>query len=205
MERTGIQAVKLQNPVEENIIACAKALRKRVQDLVVLVMDRPRHEQLVAEVRATGAALRMVGDGDIAAAIAPSVFDSGIDLYVGVGGSPEAVLSAAALKCLGGDIQCMMWPRDDAERQAIIDQGFEEDLSKVFHADDLAHGQNIIFCATGISDSPMAKGVRVRKHIATTHSVLMRAKSRTMRHITAYHDLRQKTIHLRSDNREHRI
>ncbi|HYR59216.1 MAG TPA: fructose-bisphosphatase class II, partial [Chthoniobacteraceae bacterium] len=125
--------------------------------------------------------------------------------YVGVGGSPEAVLSSAALKCLGGDMQTMMWPRDDAERQSIIDAGFEAELDKVFFADDLANGQNIIFCATGISDSPLIKGVQIRKHVATTHSVLMRARSRTVRQIMTYHDLRQKTIHLRSDNREHQI
>ncbi len=99
----------------------------------------------------------------------------------------------------------MMWPRDEAERQSIVDGGYESELGKVFHADDLANGQNIIFCATGISDSPLVKGAQVRKHIATTHSILMRAKSRTVRHITTQHDLRQKTIHLRSDNREHQL
>ncbi len=205
MGRTGVVSVNLRNPIEESIIAASRALRKRVKDVVVLVMDRPRHAKLVEEVRATGAALRMFGDGDIAAAIAPSIFDSGVDLYFGVGGSPEAVLSSAALKCLGGDMQTMMWPRDDAERQSIIDVGFEPELDKVFFADDLANGQNIIFCATGISDSPLIKGVQIRKHIAVTHSVLMRARSRTVRHVTTYHDLRQKTIHLRSDNREHQI
>jgi fructose-1,6-bisphosphatase II len=205
MARTGVSAVNLRNPVEENIIAAARALRKRVRDIVVLVMDRPRHEKLVAEIRACGAQLRMFTDGDIAAAVAPSIPDSGVDLYMGIGGSPEAVLSSAALKCLGGDMQSMMWPRDNTERQTIIDGGYEADLDKVFFADDLAHGQNIIFCATGISDSPLVKGVQIRKRTAITHSVLMRAKSRTMRHITAHHDLSQKTIHLRSDNREHQI
>ncbi len=205
MERTGIETVQIRNPIEETIVSIAKALRKRVQDVVVLVMDRPRHEKLVAEIRRVGAALRMIGDGDIAAAIAPSIADSGIDIYVGVGGSPEAVLSAAALKCLGGDIQCMMWPRDEAEKKSIIDEGYSEDLGRVFYANDLANGQNIMFCATGISDSPLLRGVQVRGHTAVTHSVLMRAKSRTIRYITAHHDLRKKTIYLRSDNREHRI
>lgn len=205
MERTGVGTVQLRNSIEETVFSVAKALRKRVQDVVVLVMDRPRHEKLVEEIRSVGAALRMVGDGDIAAAIAPSIHDSGIDLYFGIGGSPEAVLAAAALKCLGGDLQAMMWPRDEAEKQAIVDQGYGDDLNQVYSADDLAHGQNVIFCATGISDSPMMRGVRVRKHTAMTESILMRAKSRTLRHITAYHDLRSKTIHLRSDNREHRL
>lgn len=205
MERTGVETISIRNSVEETILCVARALRKRVQDIVVLVMDRPRHAKLIEEIRATGAALRMFTDGDIAAAIAPSILDSGADLYLGVGGAPEAVLSAAALKCLGGDLQTMLWPRDEAERQAIIAAGQGDDLGKVFYANDLAHGQNIIFCATGISDSPLLKGVQIRNHTATTHSVLMRAKSKTIRQITTHHDLRTKTIHLRSDSREHRL
>jgi len=205
MERAGAGTVHIKNPVDETIISVARALRKRVQDVVVLVMDRPRHEKLIEEVRRTGAALRLFTDGDIAAAIAPSIWDSGADLYMGIGGSPEAVLAAAALKCLGGDMQCMMWPRDEAERQSIVDAGYGDDLGKIFTSNDLANGQNIIFCATGISDSPLLKGVQVRNHTATTHSVLMRAKSKTVREITTHHDLRSKTIHLRSDCREHRL
>ena len=205
MERTGFNTVHIKNPVDETIISVARALRKRIQDVVVLVMDRPRHEKLIEEIRRTGAALRLFTDGDIAAAIAPSIFDSGADLYIGIGGSPEAVLSAAALKCLGGDMQCTMWPRDEEERAALIEAGYGDELNKVFTSNDLAIGQNIIFCATGISDSPLLKGVQIRNHTAITHSVLMRAKSKTVRHITTYHDLRSKTIHLRSDNREHRL
>ena len=205
MERTGLETVQIRNPVEETLISVARALRKRVQDLVVLVLDRPRHDGLIAKVREMGAALRMITDGDITAAIAPSIMDSGIDLYLGIGGAPEAVLSAAALKCLGGDMQAMMWPRDDAEKQELINTGYGDDIGKVFYADDLAHGQNIIFCATGISDSPMLQGVRIKGRTAITHSILMRAKSKTVRYITAHHDLATKTIHLRSDNREHQI
>jgi fructose-1,6-bisphosphatase II len=205
MERTGVETVHVKNGVDETIISVARALRKRIQDVVVLVMDRPRHQRLIEEIRATGAALRMFTDGDIAAAIAPSIFDSGADLYMGVGGAPEAVLAAAALKCLGGDLQAVMWPRDEEEKKSIIDAGYGDDLGKVFYANDLANGQNIIFCATGISDSPLLKGVQVRNHTATTHSVLMRAKSKTVRQITTHHDLRSKTIYLRSDNREHRL
>jgi fructose-1,6-bisphosphatase II len=147
----------------------------------------------------------MIGDGDIAAAIAPSIADSGVDFFVGIGGSPEAVLAAAALKCLGGEIQCMMWPRDEEERKKLTDEGHGEEMRRVFYTDDLSHGNNIIFCATAISDSPMLKGVQVREHTAITHSVLMRAKSHTVRYITTHHDLRTKTIYLRSTNREHRI
>jgi fructose-1,6-bisphosphatase II len=189
--------------VEDNIQAVARILKKRVQDVVVLVMDRPRHENLIEEIRRAGASLRTVGDGDIAAAIAPAIFDSGIDLYVGTGGSPEAVLASAALKCLGGEMQALMWPKDDEEQKCLVERGY--DLNRVYRADDLAQGKNIIFAATGISDSPLVKGVQVRDHMATTHSILMRAKSGTMRQITAHHDLRKKTIRLRSDNREHRL
>lgn len=205
MQLSGVGSLRLENSIEENIQATANALRKRVQDVVVLVMDRPRHERLVQEIRKTGAALRMVGDGDIAAAIAPSIPESGVDLYVGVGGSPEAVLAAAALKCLGGDIQAMMWPRDDAERQQLRDQGNGAELDKVFFADDLARGQHVIFCATGISDSPMLRGARIRKDTVVTHSLIMRAHTRSLRYIETFHDLRTKKVRLRSTRRDHGI
>ncbi len=198
MKRTGIESVNVQNPVEEILTAVARILEKPVKDVVVLVMDRPRHEELVKEIRRAGAALRMFGDGDIAAAIAPSLPESGVDLYIGIGGSPEAVLAAAGVKCLGGDMQCMMWPRDNDERQQLIDGGYGEKLSRIYYADDLAHGKNILFLATGISDSPLLKGVSVRNGTAVTHSVLMRAKTQTIRYITTYHNLEQKVIRLRS-------
>jgi len=137
--------------------------------------------------------------------MAPSYPDSGIDLYVGIGGSPEAVLAAAGIKCLGGDMQCMVSPRDENERAQLIAEGHEEDLNRVFFADDLANGNNIIFCATGISDSALLRGVKSQGPNTITHSVLMRAKSKTVRFIRASHNLQNKTIRLRSDNREHRI
>ena len=205
MKRTGINSVQLQNPVEETIIAVSRALRKRVQDLVVMVMDRPRHAKLIEEIRSAGAALRMIADGDIAAAMSPALPESGIDLYIGVGGAPEAVLAAAGIKCLGGDIQALMWPRDNEERALLIGQGHQADLSRVFHADDLAYGKNIIFCATGISDSALLPGVQVRRRSAVTHSVLMRARSRTVRFIKTFHDFETKTIRLRSSQSEQRI
>jgi fructose-1,6-bisphosphatase II len=180
-------------------------LNKRVQDVVLMMLDRPRHKEIVAEIRRVGASLRMITDGDIAAAMAPSYPESGIDLYVGIGGSPEAVLAAAGIKCLGGDMQCMMWPRDDKERAQLMADGHGDDLGRVFFADDLAKGQNIIFCATGISDSALLRGVKAQGWHAITHSVLMRAKSKTVRFIRASHDLQNKTIRLRSDNREHKI
>lgn len=205
MRLSAVAPLTLDGPVEETIQTVARVLDKRVQDVVVLIMDRPRHEALVKEIRKTGAALRMVGDGDIAAAIAPSIPESGIDLYLGVGGSPEAVLAAAALKCLGGEILTKMWPRDDAERRELVTAGHESELTKVFSADDLAHGNHVIFCATGISDSPMLRGVRIRKHTVITHSLIMRAHTHSLRYIETHHDLRTKMVRLRSTRQDHGI
>jgi fructose-1,6-bisphosphatase II len=195
------KSVLLNSPISANIEAVADILKKRVQDVVVLVLDRPRHEGLVKEIRATGAGIRMISDGDIAAAIAPSIPDSGIDLYAGIGGSPEAVLASAGLKCLGGDMQSQMAPRDDAERQQIIADGYGEELNAVFYADDLASGPNIIFCATGITDSPMIRGLRVQRNRAISHSILMRAKTQSLRYVETYHELLNKKVPLRSTNR----
>jgi fructose-1,6-bisphosphatase II len=176
-----------------------------VQDVVVMMLDRPRHREIVEGIRNAGASLRMIGDGDIAAAMAPSLPESDIDLYMGMGGSPEAVLAAAGIKCLGGEMQCKMWPRDEKERKQLIDEGHEKDLDRVFVADDLAKGENMVFCATGISDSALLRGVKSKGTTATTYSILIRAKSKTVRFIRTAHNLQTKTIRLRSDNREHMI
>jgi fructose-1,6-bisphosphatase II len=202
MQRTGIDIVSIRNPIEEIIPIIAKALRKRIQDLAVVVLDRPRHAKLVEAVRSSNAMVRMISDGDITAAIAPSIPGSGVDLYAGIGGAPEAVLAAAAIRCLGGDLQAMMWPRDEEEKQRVIDAGYTKEIQQVFYAADLARGNNVIFCATGVSDSPLLRGVRIRGNTAVTHSILMRARSKTVRMIEAYHDLAHKTIRLRSTKRE---
>src|SRR6266498_2898921 len=183
-------ALHLEAPIAETLAIVARALEKRVQDVTVMMLDRPRHKEIVEEIRAAGASLRMIGDGD---------------LYMGIGGSPEAVLAAAGIKCLGGEMQCKMWPRDQKERKKLIEDGYKKDLDRVFFADDLANGKNIIFCATGISDSALLRGVKGQGTKATTHSILMRAKSKTVRFIRATHDLQTKTIRLRSDSREHLI
>ena len=202
MLRTGVEQVKLETPIEENVLLVAKILNTPVHDLTVTVLDRPRHEELVTRIRKVGARLRMIGDGDVAGAIAPSLADSGTDLYAGVGGSPEAVLAAAALRCLGGDMQVKMWPRDEPERTQLVKDGFEEELNKVYYAEDLARGNGIVFSATGISDSPLLPGVRFFGHSAITHSIIMRASTRTVRYIKAVHDLTTKTIRLRSTRAE---
>jgi len=197
--------LNIDGPVAETLAIVARAVEKRVQDVVVMMLDRPRHKEIVEQIRAAGASLRMIGDGDIAAAMAPSLPESDIDLYMGIGGSPEAVLAAAGTKCLGGDMQCKMWPRDDKERQKLIVDGCENDLDRIYLADDLAKGKNIIFCATGISDNALLRGVKAKGSTAITHSMLMRAKSKTVRFIRAMHNLQNKTIRLRSDQREHMI
>jgi fructose-1,6-bisphosphatase II len=199
-------SLHLEAPISETLAIVARSLDKRVQDVVVMMLDRPRHKEIVDQIRGAGASLRMISDGDIAAAMAPAIPESNVDLYMGIGGSPEAVLAASGIKCLGGDMQCKMWPRDEKERKSLSKEGWEKDLDRIFSADDLANGKNIVFCATGISDSALLRGVRSQGGTtAITHSILMRAKSRTVRFIRATHDLTAKTIRLRSDQREHRI
>jgi fructose-1,6-bisphosphatase II len=188
----------LDIPLADVLRFAAAALGKLVRDLVVMTLDRPRHADLVRTVRETGAGLRMISDGDITAAVAPSLPVSGVDLYVGAGGSPEAVLTAAALKCLGGDMQVRMWFHEEAHRAAVAAQVPPEDLQRVFRINDLVVGDSALFCATGISDSALLPGIKFTGHRAETHSILMRARSRTVRHIHAIHDLDHKVIPLRS-------
>src|SRR5207237_8766794 len=163
----------LEAPVAETLAIVARALEKRVQDVVVMMLDRPRHKEIVDTIRGAGASLRMIGDGDIAAAMAPALPESNVDLYMGIGGAPEAVLAAAGIKCLGGEMQCKMWPRDDKERKKLVDLGSKKDLDHIFFADDLAKGENIIFCATGISDSALLRGLKSQGETAITHLILM--------------------------------
>src|SRR2546430_4650837 len=118
-----------------------------------MMLDRPRHKEMVDEIRGAGASLRMIGDGDIAAAMAPAIPDSGVDLYMGIGGSPEAVLAAAGIKCLGGGMQCQMWPRDEKELQKFVEEGYEKENNGIFSPGDRANGKKIGFCAPGTSDT----------------------------------------------------
>jgi fructose-1,6-bisphosphatase II len=146
----------------------------------------------------------LISDGDVAAAIAPSLPESGVDAYVGIGGSPEAVIAAAAIKCLGGQQLCRIWPKDDAERKHLLDdEGCSvDDLQTVWTVEAMAPGDHLIFAATGISDSPMLPGIQYRGQHCLTHSVLMRARNRTVRRIQAYHDLTCKTIRMHSTGQE---
>lgn len=192
--------VRLDATVEQNLEIVALSLGKRVRDLVVCVLDRPRHEKLIKDVRRTGAAIRLIGDGDVAAAIAPSIPENPVDIYLGIGGSPEAVLAAAAIRCLGGEILARVWPRDDEER-ARLEQEHPELMGRMFRAEDMARGDDIVFAATGITDSALLRGVQINKNISTTYSVVMRAHSRTVRYVKAFHDLTRKTIRLESVGR----
>ena len=194
----GMEPLSLEAPLEKSLALVADALGKRVPELVVMTMNRPRHENLIREIRRAGSALRLISDGDITAAVSPSMPDSGVDIYFGIGGSPEGILTAAALKALGGGMLLQMWPKDDAEKAQILNEVSAEELQRVFGVDDLVSGESAIFCATGISDSPLLPGVKVTGKKAVTTSVLMRARSRTVRYIRAVHDLEHKTIHLRS-------
>lgn len=187
----------LDMPLKEVIAFVAEALGKNVRDVVVVTMDRPRHAGIIQEVRSAGAALRMITDGDITAAVAPSLPDSGVDMYVGMGGSPEAVLAAAALKCLGGDMQVRMWFHNEEHRAEVAAQTSAEEMTQVFRSDDLVMGESALFCATGISDSPLLPGVKLIGHRVQTHSILMRARSGTVRHIHASHDLERKVVPIR--------
>ncbi len=190
--------ISVTTPLAEVIKITAEILGKKTRDVVVMVLDRPRNQPFIDDVRRVGASLRMIADGDIAAALAPALRHSNIDLYAGIGGAPEGVLAAAALRCLGGGMQGQIWPRDDAERRSLIEAGWGDRLETVYRSRDLARGNDILFTATGISDSPLLKGVEVHGTTASTHSVLMRSRSGTVRYLNVEHNLLQKTIHLRS-------
>ncbi|MBK9120834.1 MAG: class II fructose-bisphosphatase [Phycisphaerales bacterium] len=197
--------VRLTSSVDHNLEIVALSIGKRVRDLVVCILDRPRHQKLIDQVRRTGAAIRLIGDGDVAAAIAPSIPGSGVDIYMGIGGSPEAVLAAAAIRALGGDILCRVWPRDDAERKQLEQDGHGELLGREYSCADMVRGDDVVFVATGITDSALLRGVVVDGHTAVTYSVVMRARSRTVRYVKAFHDLTRKTIRLASGSGHTRL
>ena len=197
--------VRLGASVEQNLEIVALTLGKRVKDLVVCLLDRPRHAEIISDVRRTGAAIRLIGDGDVAAAIAPCMDNSLVDVYLGMGGSPEAVLAAAAIRCLGGDMLCRIWPRDDAERSQLEADGYGDMLNRTFTIDDMVRTEDVVFVATGITDSALLHGVTINKNIATTYSVVMRARSRTVRYVKAYHDLNRKTIRLATQSGHTRL
>lgn len=175
----------------QNVHAVAKALGKVVEDLTVVILDRPRHQDLIAEVRRSGARIHLIGDGDVSAAIACAMPETGIDLLIGTGGAPEGVISAAALQCLGGDFQGRLKFRNEEEKKRAVKMGVK-DLEKKYKIDELAHG-SVMFCATGITDGPLLKGVKTLPgRQAKTHSLVMRSQTGTIRTIEAHHQLEKK-------------
>ncbi len=183
-------AIDLRLSVADNLARVAEAEERHLEDLTVVVLDRPRHEGLLAEVRAAGARVMLISDGDVAAGIMAALPErTGIDVLMGVGGATEAVLTACAVRCIDGDMQCRLWPRNDEERHLVRAEGYDE--THVFSAAELAGGENIFFAATGITDGEMLGGVRFAGDKVTTHSVVMRSQSGTIRWVDAVHDLRK--------------
>ncbi|MBT3166934.1 class II fructose-bisphosphatase [Streptomyces sp. Vc74B-19] len=179
--------VDINAPVSVNIRRVAKAKRVTPEDVTVVILDRPRHEGIIKEIRDTGARIKLISDGDVAGSILALREGTGIDLLLGVGGTPEGIISACAVKCLGGTIQGKLWPKDDEERQRAIDAG--HDLDRVLTTEDLVTGDNVFFVATGITDGELLRGVRYRSETATTDSIVMRSKSGTVRRIDSEHRL----------------
>jgi fructose-1,6-bisphosphatase II len=177
--------IDLEAPVAENLRAIAKAKGKDMDDLTVVVLDRPRHEKLIGKVRSLGARIRLITDGDISGALITATEGTGMDVLMGVGGSPEAVITACALKCIGGDMQCKFWPRNEEERKWALETG--RAIDKVLSIDDLVASDNVFFAATGITDGELLKGVRYFGQGAKTYSLSMRSKSGTVRVIEATH------------------
>jgi len=171
----------------ENLEAVAKATGKQVTELMAVVLDRPRHDELIGEIRQAGARIRLIPDGDVAGGISTAWPDSGADILFGIGGTPEGVITAAALKSMGGAIQGKLWPRNEEERQASIAAGY--DLDAVLDTDTLVAGDNCFFAATGITDGELLKGVHFDARGATTQSLVMRSKSGTVRQVNARHML----------------
>ena len=178
-------AVDIRLPVAENIRRVAKAKRESTSDVTVVLLDRPRHAGLADEVRAAGARLRFISDGDVAGSIMAAREGTGVDLMLGIGGTPEGIISACAIKSIGGVLQGRLTPRDDDERQKAVDAG--HDLDKVLSTEDLVWGENCFFVATGITDGELLRGVRYRRGGAVTHSLVVRSKSGTVRIIESEH------------------
>ncbi len=185
--------VDVDAPVEHNIRAVAKALGGRPVDITVSVLNRPRHAQLIAAVRTTGARIKLFADGDVAAAITAATDDTGTELMLSVGGTPEGIITACAMKAMNGVIQARLEPRDEAERRKALDAG--HDLNRVLHTDDLVTGDNTFFVATGITDGELLRGVRYSPTGAQTESIVMRSRSGTIRSVRSNHSLEKVAQH----------
>jgi len=183
----GADAIDITLPAAENVRRVAKAKGVEPRDITVVVLDRDRHESLIAELRDVGAKVRLIMDGDVAPAIAAARDGTGVDMLMGVGGTPEGVISAAAIKCLGGAMQSRLWPRDDGERWQLVEAGY--DVERVLTQDDLVAGSDLFVAATGVTDGALLRGVRFEDGSALTESIVMRSRSGTIRRVRAEHRL----------------
>lgn len=183
--------IDINASTKENLEAVAKAKKKDLEDIVAIVLDRPRHKQLIEEIRATGARIKLIPDGDVAAAINTAFDETGVDILFGIGGAPEGVLAAVALKCLGGEIQGKLKPENDDEVARCKTMGIP-DIERVFLMEDFVTGDDAIFAATGVTDGELLKGVQFKGKNATTQTVVMRAKSGTIRFVDGQHSLEKK-------------
>lgn len=189
-------AIDLERPIEENVRAVAAAKGKPVNECTVLMLDRPRHEEAKRRVRETGARIRLISDGDVAGAMTAAREGSGIDLLYGIGGTPEGVLAAAAIRCLGGEIQARLAPQSEEERRAVLEHGC--DLDRVLTRRDLVSGRDVFFAATGVTDGDMLQGVRYGRRGATTQSIVMRSRSGTVRIVNGEHNREKLEAYLRT-------
>jgi fructose-1,6-bisphosphatase II len=179
--------IDINAPVAENLRRVAEAKGATVSDLTVVILDRSRHDRLIREVREAGARMKLIGDGDVAGGLMAAMPGTGIDLLMGVGGSPEAVITACALRCVGGDMQTKLWVRNEDEAEAVKNQGL--DIDRVYRLDDLVRSEDTFFVATGITDGELLRGVHYFADGATTHSLVMRERSGTVRYIESSHRL----------------
>jgi fructose-1,6-bisphosphatase II len=182
-----IDAIDIERSPTENVTAVAEALGKAPREVDVVVLERERHEELIAELRDAGARVRLVRDGDVAPAIAAAQPGTGVDVLYGIGGTPEGVISAAALKCVGGGIQGRLWPRNDEERQKLLDEGL--DPARVLRTDDLVSGEDVFVAATGVTTGSLLEGVKYTPGGAVTDSIVMRSRSGTVRRVVAQQSL----------------
>ncbi|HEY2209264.1 MAG TPA: class II fructose-bisphosphatase [Gaiellaceae bacterium] len=182
-----IDAIDIERTPTENVISVAEALGKTPREVDVVVLERDRHEELIAELRDAGARVRLIRDGDVAPAIAAAQPGTSVDMLYGIGGTPEGVISAAALKCVGGGIQGRLWPRNDDERQQLLDAGL--DPTRVLHANDLVSGEDVFVAATGVTTGSLLQGVQYTRGGAITDSIVMRSRSGTVRRVVAQQSL----------------
>jgi fructose-1,6-bisphosphatase II len=190
--------INLDASVEDNLRSVAAAVNKSIKDLTIVVLDRPRHEKLINDIRTIGARIKLISDGDVAGGIATGLSDSGVDMMMGIGGATEGVLTAAALKCMGGEIQARLKPRHKQDREKAKELGIDN-IDKLYFTDDMAQGDDIIFAATAITDGDLLEGIRYSCNSATSHTMLLRSKTGTLRFIKTYHTITRKPDYFPKD------